>query len=112
MDELVKKLSIGRHSVVLEPRVDKIGDIKEKLNRGFIFIKFTETQGGTELGVTLDNPLACFKNTDFAMGQETIQIVGTCELNFQKVRCLADIDLATRAGTGRLEPLTETEINL
>jgi hypothetical protein len=112
MDELVKKLSSGSHPVVFEPRIEKAHDVKERINQGFVFVKFTETQGGTELGITLDNSLSCFKNADFEIGQGTIQIVGTCELNFQKVRCFADIDLATRVGIGHLEPLTDTEINL
>ena len=107
MDKLVKKLSTGKHSVLFEPRTEELREIKERLNQGFVFMKFTETQGGTELGINVDNKLTRLEEADFEIGKGTFQVAGTYELNFQKVICTADIDLETRQGIGYLELLDE-----
>jgi hypothetical protein len=104
MDNLVKKLSIGKHPVVFEIRTKGIQQIKERLvTLKFVFIKFTNTEGGTELGLHVDNVLTSFDETIFASSAGVIHIVGTCELNYHKVRCIADIELATKKGIGYLE---------
>lgn len=108
MDKLVTKLLTGNHPVLIEPRTEDINEIKERLNQGFVFIKFTDTQGGTELGINVDSQLTCLDKGNFGTNQGTVQVIGTCELNFQKVRCIADIDLSTRQGTGRIELLQES----
>lgn len=108
MDKLVTKLLTGNHSVLFEPRTEDINEIKERLHQGFVFIKFTETRGGTELGVNVDRQLTRLDKGNFEINQGTIQVIGTSELNFQKVRCIADIDLSTRQGIGRIELLQES----
>ena len=107
MDQLITQLLTGNHPVLFEPRTEDINEIKERLNQGFVFIKFTETQGGTELGVNVDGQLTRLNEGNFETNKGAIQVVGTCELNFQKVRCIADIDLSTRQGIGRIELLQE-----
>jgi len=105
MDELVKKLSNGKHAVIFEPRMKELSEIKERLNAGFVFIKFLETQGETELGINVDHKLTRLSEADLKLGKGILQLVGTCKLNFTKVRCEAEIDLTSRQGRGSLEVL-------
>lgn len=107
MDELVKKLSAKQHTILFEPRTESLCEIQERLNQGFVSVKFPETNGGTELGVKVDNQLTYLKEGDLNTGKGILKLVGTCELNFQKVRCNADINLETRQGKGYLELLSE-----
>lgn len=108
MDGLVKKLVTGKHPVLFEQRTEDLSELKERLSQGFVFVKFTETQGGTVLGINIDTNLTCLEKADFVSGKGTLQLVGTCVLNFQKVFCFADVDLATRKGTGYLQ-LSDTQ---
>lgn len=106
MDSLVSKLIKDKHPVEFERRTDSLIDLRDRINNGFVFIKFTKTQGGTELGINLDKALCELSNIEGENG--TITIVGTCELNFHKVRCYAEIDLKTREGLGHLELIDDT----
>lgn len=107
MDKLVNELSNGKHPVIFEPRTEKLSEIKDRLDQGFVFIKFFETQGETELGINIDNDLTCLSEVDFTLGKGVFHVVGTCELNFRKVRCIADIDISSRQGKGYLQLLDE-----
>lgn len=109
MDRLVKQLSEGQHPIEFEPRSEKYDEIKERLvEMKFVFVKFINTMGGTELGINIDDDLTKLKNADFVNGEGNIHVVGTCELNYHKVRCVADIDLKTKKGTAYLEALYES----
>lgn len=103
MDSLVKRLSEGKHPVELESRTKEFSEIKERLNNGFVFVTFTGTMGGTELGINIEPKLSNFKMADFETQKGTLLIVGTCELNYQKVRCFAEVDLSMKKGNGYLE---------
>lgn len=105
INELVKRLSEGKHEVIIGYNGEMYEEIKQRIKDGFIHIKFTQTKGGTELGISVDNELTYLEDTNFEIGKGRFQVVGTCELNFQKVRCIADIDLATCHGIGYLELL-------
>jgi len=105
MDELVKKLSNGKHTIIFEPRTKELNEVKERLDQGFVFVKFLETQGETELGINVDHKLTRLSEADFELGKGILQLAGTCELNFTKVHCKAKIDLASRQGKGSLEVL-------
>ena len=48
-----------------------------------------------------------FSQADFIKGTGKLHVVGVCELNYNKVKCIADIDLQTRTGVGHLEVLGE-----
>ena len=59
MDELVARLSAGDHPVEASLRPEKtIKALKECIDRGYVHIKFTETEGGTELGLKLDRQVS------------------------------------------------------
>jgi len=76
---------------------------------GYVFIKFTATQGGTDLGVRVDKARTDVSQADFDEGSGTVHVEGTLTLNYVKVRCIADIDLATQNGTGHLVILEEVK---
>ena len=108
MDRLVKQLSKGKHHIAFEPRSEQYSEIKERLTEmRYVFVKFLETQGETELGINIDDTLTNLENADFINGIGDIRVVGTCELNYHKVRCIAEVDLATKQGTAYLEIIGE-----
>lgn len=102
-DELVERLSKGNHEVSFDDRVKEFDRVEERIKDGFVFVKFTQTKGGTELGINLIQDECDFGNVDFKEGTGRLYVVGTCELNYCKVKCIADVDLATREGSGHLE---------
>jgi hypothetical protein len=107
MDELVARLSSRLHNVQAEVLPNSPQGLKESLDRGYVHIKFTETRGGTELGVSVDASASDLTAANFESASGRAHIVGGLTLNYEKVRCIADIDVATLQGQGRLEPLPE-----
>ena len=108
MDDLVARLSEGKHPVEASLRPEKTVEIfKECIDRGYVHIKFTNTQGGTELGVRLDQEETDLSQCDFSNRTGGAHLVGGLTLNYVKVRCIADIDLTTLSGTGHLVPIEE-----
>ncbi|HEY2236957.1 MAG TPA: MbtH domain protein [Candidatus Angelobacter sp.] len=104
MSDLVTRLSLGEHPVEITMRsVITLNGLRDRIARGFLHVKFTGTRGGTELGIRLDKT-ACKLDADFDRGTGRIHVVGTLTLDYEKVKCFADIDLATFAGTGHLSP--------
>lgn len=102
INELVERLSKGKHEVIIGHREESYQEIKERIENGYIHIKFTETRGGTELGIDVDLSNTKLHDAEFNKGQGLIHIEGTANLNYNQVRCVADIDLATRTGQGYL----------
>lgn len=102
-NELVSVLSNGSHPVSFEDRISDIKRVKDRIDNDFVFVKFTQTQGGTELGINLIKNECELSSADFEKNSGKLHIVGTCELNYCEVKCIADIDLKTRKGTGHLE---------
>jgi uncharacterized protein YbdZ (MbtH family) len=101
---LVDRLCEGNHPVEAGLRPEKTAKLfKEAIDRGYVHIKFTQTRGGTELGVRLDRDACDFSKADFDGGSGTVHVEGGLTLDYEKVRCVADIDIETLEGTGRLE---------
>ncbi|MGH7998036.1 MAG: MbtH domain protein [Brasilonema sp.] len=108
MNELVQRLSEGEHLVETSLRPEKTATaLKESIDRGYVHIKFTDTRGGTDLGVRLDSEASRFNEADFEHQTGKVYLVGNLTLNYVKVRCIADIDLGTLEGKGHLEPLEQ-----
>jgi len=108
MNELVKRLSEGDHPVEASLRPERtVQALKERIDRGYVHIKFTNTNGGTELGVRLDPEATDLSKADFDNQTGKVHLVGGLTLNYVKVRCIADIELKTLAGKGHLEPIME-----
>ena len=111
INELVQRLSEGKHEVVIGHRDESYEEIKQRIEDGYIHIKFTQTRGGTELGINVDLNNTNLKELDFNKGEGLLHIEGTTNLNYNAVRCVADIDLATRKGEGCLQVVEEESVN-
>ena len=107
MDELVQRLSEGDHPVVTR-RAESAEGLKESIDRGYVLITFTETRGGTELGFRL-GAATDLSGADFDQATGSVHLEGDLTLNYVRVRCVADIDIATLKGTGHLVVLEDPE---
>jgi hypothetical protein len=111
MSELVNKLSQGDHPVQISMRTQPtLKGLKERIDRGFVHVKFPETRGGTELGLTLQKEETNLNGADFETGKGSIFLVGRLKLDYVPVKCLVTIDLATMAGQGRLVVIQEPPV--
>lgn len=108
MSELVQKLAQGEHRVIFEINFD--GDVAEELkasiDRGYVLIKFTETKGGTVLGIRLDDT-SDWSSADFDNKTGSCHFEGKLTLDYVPVKLVADIDVSTMEGKGHLEILDE-----
>jgi hypothetical protein len=111
MDELVQRLSAGSHPVTVggpRPAPEELRRRVEEI--GIVFVKFTGTRGGTDLGLNADRSACDLSKADFGAGSGTVHIEGTLILNDEPIRCIADIDLATLNGTGHLVVVQESAV--
>lgn len=102
MNELTERLTVEQPVVMggTEPTPE---DLRQRVQEmGYVLIKFTQTRGGTELGVRLDSAATDLSGAAFEQASGTVHLEGTLILNDDPVRCIADLDLATLEGTGRL----------
>jgi len=107
INELVERLSTGSHEVVIGYRGEKGKEIKRNVESGYVHIKFIQTRGGTELGVNIDLDNMSSKEVDFDQERGVLHLEGFANLNYNLVRCIADIDLTTRTGEGTLKVIKE-----
>jgi len=108
MDDLVTRLSTGLHPVEVKIRPEATTErLKECLRRGYVHLKFTDTRGGTELGVALEPEFCRWSEDALDAGRGTIRLEGGLTLNFVRVRCMADIHLEDLRGEGCLSPVSE-----
>lgn len=107
MNDLVQRLTAEQHVVASLRPETTVQAFKEALDRKYVHIKFTQTRGGTELGVPLDESASDLSGADFEKGSGRVKVVGDLTLDYVKVRMHATIDLATLEGTGRLEVLED-----
>jgi hypothetical protein len=104
MSELVERLSTGDHPVEVVLRPEKnLTALQQCIGRGFVHIKFTNTKGGTELGVRIDKELSDLGGANFDNQTGRVRFVGALTLDYVKVRCIAEINLETLDGTGHLQ---------
>jgi hypothetical protein len=102
MNELTERLTVEQPIVMggADPTVEELRDRTGEM--GYVLVKFTQTRGGTELGFPLDRATTDLSEANFDDGTGTAHVEGNLILNDDPVRCIADIDLATLKGTGRL----------
>jgi uncharacterized protein YbdZ (MbtH family) len=109
-ESLVDRLSNGDHRVEISLRPNLSAKaFKEAIDTGYVRIKFTETKGGTELGVRLNKDACDFEGANFEQATGRATVVGELTLDYTKVRCIADIDLQTLAGRSHLERVAAAE---
>ena len=100
---LVDRLCEGDHPVEVGLRPEKsLKLFKGAVDRNYIHVKFTDTKGGTELGIRLDRGACDFSKADFETGTGTVHVEGELTLDYVRVRCIADIELKSLEGRGRL----------
>jgi hypothetical protein len=103
MNALVQLLAQGEHPVEVGGTSPSLQEFQRRLeDMGYVFIKFTETRGGTDLGVRVDKQATNLSRANFAQATGVVHVEGTLTLNYVKVRCIAEIDLSTLHGTGHL----------
>jgi uncharacterized protein YbdZ (MbtH family) len=101
--DLVDRLCTGRHPVEITLRPEStVEAFKASIDRGYVHVKFTDTKGGTELGVRLIREETQTEQADFARGTGNVHLEGSLNLNYRDVRCFADINLPALTGQGYL----------
>ncbi|HEU5378334.1 MAG TPA: hypothetical protein VFV38_23165 [Ktedonobacteraceae bacterium] len=110
MNPLIQRLSTGTQPVTVSNSHHSVADLKQRIEEvKYVFVKFTETQGGTNLGIKIDEDATDLSRADFDKATGIAHIEGTLTLDYVKVRCIANIDLATMNGTGHLVILEEVK---
>lgn len=103
-ESLVDRLCAGDHPIVVSQRPEpSVKALKEAIDKGYVRIKFTDTKGGTELGVRVDKDASSFSEANFEEGTGQLRLVGGLTLDYTNVRCIANINLKTLEGLGHLE---------
>jgi hypothetical protein len=102
MNELTERLTVVQPIIMggADPTVEELRERTGEM--GYVLVKFTETRGGTELGFPLDRDATDISGANFDEGTGNVHVEGYLILNDDPVRCIADIDLTTLKGTGRL----------
>ncbi|MEU7022176.1 hypothetical protein ABZ990_16135 [Streptomyces sp. NPDC046203] len=102
MSELINRLGETESPVVLDAGIGP-AELHTRLTRlRSVPLTFTGTRGGTVLDIAVDADRTALDTADFAAGTGRLHIEGTLTLDRVPARCVADVDLATRTGTGRL----------
>ncbi len=101
MNELVKRLSEKEHAIQANRPDKSVEALQKRIDLNYIHILFEET--GTEIGIRLDKERCDFSKANFEKGTGKIHLEGALTLNYDKVRCTADINLKTMKGKGRLQ---------
>jgi uncharacterized protein YbdZ (MbtH family) len=105
---LVDRLCEGEHRVVVNCRPERTtAALNERLAIGHVHVLFTETRGGTELGVRVESSAIDWTGADPDRVTGTVRFSGTLVLDYVKVRCVAAIDLATLEGTAHLAKIED-----
>jgi hypothetical protein len=110
MNELVERLSKQDYPVEANRGNKTFKALEERVNLGHVHILFKDF--GTELGIKLYPAKCDFSQCDFEKGIGKAHLEGGITLNYVKVKCIADIDLADLEGKGRLEPVSDEEYNI
>ena len=105
-ESLVKHLFEGSHPIEASLGPERNAKaLKERIDLGYVSIKFTDTRGETELGLRLDPSAVDTSGADFDNSSGMVHLEGGLTLNYVKVRCIADINLETLQGNGHLVPV-------
>ena len=110
MNDLVQRLAEGSHPVEVSLRPERtIKLFKEMIDRGHVLVKFTQTRGGTELGVPLDKARSDLTQANFDEGTGKVRVCGDLTLDYVPVTVVADIELPSMQGQGHLEIRSEQQ---
>ena len=108
---LVDRLCESDHIIEVGLRPERTLKLfKEAISRNYVHIRFTQTKGGTEIGFELDRERSDFSRADLENGQGTVHVEGSLSLDYEKVRCIADIDLSSLTGKGHLTKVASSSV--
>ena len=106
LNELVERLT-KEHDVECTRPEKTASALKECIDRDYVHVMFKKT--GTELGIQLDRRYCKFEEADFENAKGKVHLVGGLTLNYDKVKCIAEVELSTCEGKGYLEPLSDED---
>lgn len=109
LNDLVERL-ISRQEIECCRPQKTAEALKQCIERNYVHVMFKKT--GTELGVKLDRRHCKIENGDFVGAKGRILLVGGLTLNYEKVKCIAEIDLSNCEGTGSLEPVSDQDYEI
>jgi hypothetical protein len=105
VNDLIARLSGQDSRVELDGHEESYDQLRRRIDElGHTVLRFPGTRGGTTIGVTIDRDRTDLSDADFEAGRGELRLEGTLTLDYVPLRCIATIDLATRAGTARLVP--------
>ncbi len=111
MSELLQRLSQGDNRITYRPkRDDARTELRAAIEREYVHVLFTETRGGTEMGFPLDAMRSDLSGANWEEGEGSIHLEGELSLDGVPVRCVADLDLRTMEGSGRLKVLAPSPV--
>ncbi len=83
MDELVERLAEGEHPVTVGGPKPSLEEFQRRVeDMGYVFIKFTGTRGGTDLGVRVDKQATDLSQAYFDQRTGVAHVEGTLTLNY------------------------------
>jgi len=103
MSSTVVFLVNGIHPISTKPTDNDCKSFHTSLNRQYIHITFTDTAGGTCLGMRIDPNKTVFIDANFESELGSIEVEGICVLDYVRIKCFARINLQTLSGTASLE---------
>ncbi len=104
MTDLIQRLSEGVHPVKVGGPHPTARSLEAAIGRRYVHILFTETRGGTELSVALDEAACDLSSVNYESASGAVHLEGTLTLDGIPVRCIVDLDVSSLAGTGQLKP--------
>jgi uncharacterized protein YbdZ (MbtH family) len=106
-DNVVDFLCEGDHPV--QATASSAEQFLARFNAGYVNIKFTDTQGGTELGIKLDRATSHTAGADVGKHKGKVHIAGDLTLNYRPVRSK---HLKDSAACSRFLPESRTRARL
>ena len=102
-EDLVTRLCRGEQSVEVRTFPEKSPlALKESIDRNYVYIRFPNTKGGTELGIRIDPTELGQDTANFEKPEGVVKLAGNLTLDYVRLHCSSEIDLKTLAGTARL----------
>jgi len=104
MDKLLHFLSQGDHpvKVILKPK-ETLDEFISCMERGFLNVLFSDTQGGTEVGIVISQ--SSLEYGDIDQSTQNISIQGECGLNFNKIKISMELSLTDYTGLAQVRIL-------
>jgi hypothetical protein len=106
MNDLVKNFLLGTHDCSAE-RAKSLTEFKRSIERGYVLLRFTDTRGGTELSVRLNQSQSSIEEAHADEGRGTAHLVGALVLDYNELEMSAAIDLSTLRGQASFKLLRD-----